>query len=69
MENETRVLLECPMYDDLCEVIINLLPNAGFGLDIIDHFCNILSNAKIQTDVGKCIFKTMDRRQSLLDLV
>ncbi len=63
VENEIHLLLECPLYDDIREDLLEKLSEEDCNLPLKDQYCLLLSKNDIQADLGKCIFKMMKRRK------
>ena len=60
-------MLKCPLYDDLREHILLHLNNAGMTLN--DQFSILLFNTEIQAELGKGVFRIMERLKCFLNLL
>ena len=64
IEDEIHFLLECPLYDDLRSNLLLYLCNDFVENDNLkDQYCCLLSNPNIQAELGKCVFKMIERRK------
>ncbi len=61
IEDEVHLLLQCPLYDDIRSIITKHVTDTTMSFK--DQFCSLLSNPDIQADLGKCVFRMMNRRQ------
>ena len=63
VEDETHILLQCPIYDDLRQ---RLLIHIDADSLIKDQYCSLMTNNEIQAELGKVVFNIMERRSGLL---